>query len=128
MPFNPGVTDIRGQLLAQGRVAGAQALSGGIADFGQGVAQGQQAYQQNKLLAADAIAKFEAAMQQDQQMRQQNPNIPGESKRGVEGLRETQKGRHAELPGRRGAGAIFRHLLEAERNRIHQSTARAAGE
>ena len=65
MPYNPGVTDISGQLIAKGRVAGAQALGQGIAQFGEGVAAGQRAYQQNLLMAGQAAAKADAIFKQN---------------------------------------------------------------
>jgi hypothetical protein len=54
MPYQPGVQDISGQLRAQGQ-------AGLITGIGQGIAEGIQAYSQNKFLARQSIAKFEAA-------------------------------------------------------------------
>lgn len=48
--YNPGVSNISGQLIGQGIQAGAGAL-----------AQGIQQYQQNKMLASQAIGRFEGA-------------------------------------------------------------------
>lgn len=52
MPYAPGAQDISGQLYAQG-----------IERFGQGIAQGIQDYQKNKILNTSSIAKFESLAQ-----------------------------------------------------------------
>lgn len=60
MAYNPGVQSMGGQILGQG-----------IADFGQSLAQGFKEYQQNKMMAGNAIAQFEAAMSQNPELLQQ---------------------------------------------------------
>lgn len=52
MPYNPTQRDISGQLRGQG-----------IADLGQGIAEGFRSYQQNKMMSAQAVATFEATAQ-----------------------------------------------------------------
>lgn len=52
MPFNPSINPIAPQLIAQG-----------MQSAGNDIAQGLQGYQQNKLMAQQAIGKFEGALQ-----------------------------------------------------------------
>lgn len=67
MPYEPGVQPIGGQLIGQG-----------LASFGAGIGQAVKAYQQNKLMASQAIAKFEGAARSDPSILQflQSPNAP----------------------------------------------------
>ena len=54
MPYNPGIQDISGQLLAQGMQARAQGIAGGVTTLFQGL-------QQNQMMTNQAIARFQAA-------------------------------------------------------------------
>lgn len=57
----------------QGALVGAQGIGQGIAALGQGVGEGIKQYQQNKLLAATQIGKFEALVQNDPSIIQKAP-------------------------------------------------------
>ena len=54
MPYNPGIQDISGQLLAQGMQARAQGIAGGVTTLFQGL-------QQNQMMTNQALARFQAA-------------------------------------------------------------------
>ena len=54
MPYNPGIQDISGQLLAQGMQARAQGIGAGVTTLFQGL-------QQNQMMTNQAIARFQAA-------------------------------------------------------------------
>lgn len=68
MPYNPGVVDRSGEILAQSR------LSGGMAALG-GISQGIQTYQKNKLQNQILSSENEALIAGLQQLQQMN--VPG---------------------------------------------------
>lgn len=68
MPYNPGVVDQSGMLLAQGRLAGGMAALGGIS-------QGIQTYQKNRLQNQILSSENEALIAGLQQLQQMN--VPG---------------------------------------------------
>ena len=55
MPYNPGIQDISGQLLAQGMQARAQGIAGGVTTLFQGL-------QQNQMMTNNALARFQGAL------------------------------------------------------------------
>lgn len=67
MPYAPGTQNISGQLLAQG-----------IRDAGQNIGDGIRQYQQNKVMAGQAIGKFEGAARANPEILQflQDPASP----------------------------------------------------
>ena len=81
MSYNPGVTDISGQIRAQGMLQAGQYNQDSLASAGEFVKQ----YRQNKQMASQAIGKFEGALQANPELLQflnpdqPNPNAPPES-------------------------------------------------
>lgn len=66
MPYNPGIQDRSGEILAQG-----------IGNLGNSIQQGMMSYAQNKTMAAQALGKFEGALRANPDLLQfLNPDQP----------------------------------------------------
>ena len=63
MPYNPGVQDISGQLIAQGMSQASAARAQAIQSIGQSIAGGIKQYQQNQFLTKQAMGKFGGQLQ-----------------------------------------------------------------
>ena len=80
MPYNPGVTDISGQIRAQGIVGGAQTIANGINNAGNTIRQQQEEYRQNEMKRRLADAAFNGATQADPSVMQELMKDPETAK------------------------------------------------
>lgn len=62
MPYNPGIQDISGQLIAQGMSQAGAARAQAIQSIGQSITGGIKQYQQNQFLTKQALGKFSGQM------------------------------------------------------------------
>lgn len=62
MPYNPGIQDISGQLIAQGMSQASAARAQAIQSIGQSITGGIKQYQQNQFLTKQALGKFSGQM------------------------------------------------------------------
>ncbi len=63
MPYNPGIQDISGQLIAQGMSQASAARAQAIQSIGQSITGGIKQYQQNQFLTKQAMGKFGGQLQ-----------------------------------------------------------------
>ncbi len=63
MPYNPGIQDISGQLIAQGMSQAGAARAQAIQSIGQSITGGIKQYQQNQFLTKQAMGKFGGQLQ-----------------------------------------------------------------
>jgi hypothetical protein len=80
MPYNPGVTDISGQIRAQGIVGGAQTIANGVNNAGNTIRQQQEEYRQNEMKRRLADAAFNGATQADPSVMQELMKDPETAK------------------------------------------------
>jgi hypothetical protein len=82
MPYEPGIQDISGQLIAQGMSQAGAARARAIESLGESIVGGIKNYQQNQLFTNQALAKFGVGLQDPQfkqyvqQIVNDDPNAP----------------------------------------------------
>ena len=98
MPYNPGIQDISGQLIAQGMSQASAARAQAIQSIGQSITGGIKQYQQNQFLTKQAMGKFGGQLQDPNfkkyvdSVLSEDPNAPTVPEPLKKALQNAQKG------------------------------------